>query len=243
MRICAISDTHTLHRRLTIPECDVLIHCGDFTFLGKQEEVSDFRDWLVEQPADRIIVIAGNHEITFDPGMDEFDPGIKSIITKEPKITYLENSSVTIDGIKFWGTPWTPRFFDWGFNGVEGDDAIFVTYRDDSERFRPLDEVFAEIDDDVNVVISHGPVNGMVDRNSEDGRCGSVAMARRMQDLPGLKLSLCGHIHEARGIGTALNDVMFCNVSSVWRDYETMAPPAVIDLDDSGNPTIIEGYE
>jgi len=46
---------------------DVLLHCGNFTDLGKYEEVVDFNDWLQTLPYEHKIVIAGNHELSFDP--------------------------------------------------------------------------------------------------------------------------------------------------------------------------------
>lgn len=42
MKLVVISDTHGQHDKLTIPECDVLIHCGDFTPDGKYNHVRDF---------------------------------------------------------------------------------------------------------------------------------------------------------------------------------------------------------
>ena len=34
VRVVVISDTHTSHRQLVLPDGDILIHCGDFTFYG-----------------------------------------------------------------------------------------------------------------------------------------------------------------------------------------------------------------
>jgi predicted phosphodiesterase len=31
MKICFLSDTHCRHNELIIPECDIIIHCGDCT--------------------------------------------------------------------------------------------------------------------------------------------------------------------------------------------------------------------
>lgn len=39
MTILQISDTHNRHRLLTnLPTADVLVHCGDFTDMGTEEE-------------------------------------------------------------------------------------------------------------------------------------------------------------------------------------------------------------
>ena len=50
----------------TIPEGDVLIHAGDFTRCGHLQEVKEFNTWLGTLPHKHKIVIAGNHELSFD---------------------------------------------------------------------------------------------------------------------------------------------------------------------------------
>jgi predicted phosphodiesterase len=40
MKICIISDTHNKHKHLgALPDADMIIHCGDFTSVGKEHEV------------------------------------------------------------------------------------------------------------------------------------------------------------------------------------------------------------
>lgn len=51
-----------------IPKGDVLIHAGDFTSLGSVEKVKEFSEFLYKLN-DKFkfkVVIAGNHELTFD---------------------------------------------------------------------------------------------------------------------------------------------------------------------------------
>ena len=50
----------------TIPDGDVLIHAGDFTRCGHLQEVKEFNTWLGTLPHKHKIVIAGNHELSFD---------------------------------------------------------------------------------------------------------------------------------------------------------------------------------
>jgi predicted phosphodiesterase len=66
MRIVAISDTHTMERNFQIPDGDVLVHCGDFTYKGRQEEITDFLDWFLDLPHKNKILIAGNHDVTLE---------------------------------------------------------------------------------------------------------------------------------------------------------------------------------
>jgi hypothetical protein len=51
-----------------IPVGDVLIHAGDFTSIGNIEDVKKFSSYLksLDNKFTYKIVIAGNHELTFD---------------------------------------------------------------------------------------------------------------------------------------------------------------------------------
>jgi Icc-related predicted phosphoesterase len=239
MRIVACSDTHTKHGRITIPECDVLIHAGDFSWKGTWGETIDFVFWLRKQEqAKHIIVIAGNHELTLDRYHRKFDPSIRDLVAKDPfdRITYLENQSVTIDGVKFYGTPWTPWFHDWAFNGIDSGTVPFTN----NPR---LVDIYGRIDDDTDVLICHGPAYGCADRGgdgNDDERLGSNDLLRRTQQLKKLKLTICGHIHEARGF-VELEKKLYANVATLDRDYETTRPPVVFEVNET-SAQILSGY-
>jgi predicted phosphohydrolase len=103
MRLVLISDTHQRHDRLVVPDGDVLVHAGDFSTRGGVEEVARFNAWLGTLPHKHKVVIAGNHDFLF-----EREPVLaRSMLTNA---TYLEDSGVTIEGVRFWGSPWQPRF-------------------------------------------------------------------------------------------------------------------------------------
>lgn len=245
MKLVAISDTHTQHRRLTIPECDVLVVAGDFTYRGRWGEVIDFASWIKEQPAKHILVIAGNHELTFDTtrrGRDGYDPSIRDAIAKDPfgRITYLEDRGVTIDGINFYGTPWTPEFHGWAFNGLESSRLPMSNHPQ-------LRDIYGRIDEDTHVLICHGPCYGCADQGgngNDDERLGSMDLLKRTQQLKDLRLVIGGHIHEARGmVRHELGNKVYANVSTLDRDYQTIRPPVVFELGASGEVLKIEGYE
>ena len=246
MKIVAISDTHTKHKKLVIPECDVLVCAGDFSWHGTYWETWRFLKWFGEQPAKHKIFISGNHEIGLDAtkpesyrgGKHGYVPGAHALARKTPGVIYLEDSEVVIDGIKFYGTPWTPFFYDWGFNGSDGPTQL--------EGNRKLVDVYSKIPEDTNVLICHGPAYGILDKSlTGDTRCGSVEMRKILESdkLAQLRLYINGHIHEARGHEIACGNVNFCNVSTLGRDYETVSPPVIIDLDDNGFVDSVQGYE
>jgi len=48
MRLVVFSDTHTHHRKLVLPDGDVLIGCGDYSYQGEREVLLDFINWLIQ---------------------------------------------------------------------------------------------------------------------------------------------------------------------------------------------------
>src|ERR671910_395203 len=93
-KLVLCSDTHELHRSLSWPEGDILVHAGDFTMIGRPEKIEEFGKWLHDSPFSAIIIIAGKHD----------------------KIHYLEDSGCRVDGISFYGAPWQPESgFGWAF--------------------------------------------------------------------------------------------------------------------------------
>ena len=51
MKILHLSDTHGLHRQIKdLPAADVIVHSGDISHNGTEEEVLDFLNWFIELP-------------------------------------------------------------------------------------------------------------------------------------------------------------------------------------------------
>jgi Icc-related predicted phosphoesterase len=234
-KIVAISDTHTKHGALTIPECDILIHAGDFSHRGKLSEVANFAEWLAEQPAKHKVVIAGNHERTFDTNMGEFDATCRGIFKRSMGIHYLEDTGIELEGLKIWGTPWTPRFCDWAFNGTRVIDEPF-------ERGVTLTERYNLIPNSIDILICHGPPYNLLDETCRGDHPGSDEMLTVMARLDDLKLFVCGHIHEGRGIDYHMG-VPIVNACSVNSRYEAGHPPVIIHLDADGLVDSVKGFE
>jgi len=97
MKILHISDTHSCHRRLAdLPEADIVVHSGDFTMNGSEQEAIDFMNWFCDLDYLHKIFICGNHdECLYGANIDGLDNNVH----------YLCNSAVVIDGIKFYGVP------------------------------------------------------------------------------------------------------------------------------------------
>lgn len=170
MRIVAISDTHTKHDRLVVPECDVLIHAGDCSNSGSRSQITAFWDWMDKQPAKHKLFVPGNHDIACEDGLRP--SGMSSVV-------YLQDESVTIDGVKFYGAPWQPRYGDWAFNVDRGPE---------------LAAKWAKIPSDTQVLITHGPPLGVLDYG-----IGDADLNNRILSLWSLRLHVFGHIHEGAG--------------------------------------------
>ncbi len=233
LKLVVISDTHCSHKRLTIPECKILIHCGDFTWDGNYDEVKDFVEWFKKQPAEYRILICGNHELTFDATNPNYEPETKALML-DPDIIYLENESVEIEGIKFYGVPWTPFFCDWAFNGIRDCDI------QNGKAGVILSDQYKKIPSDIDIIICHGPPYDILDQNTNGERCGSVEMRKVIDTMSNLKLFMFGHLHEARGL-LKLGQTTYINASSLDRDYKNIRQPITIHLDDNGKVNSIKG--
>lgn len=97
MKILHISDTHGKHQILKdLPNADVIVHTGDITEDGTEEEVKDFIEWFGQLPYKHKIFIAGNHDNCL------YGANIEGL---PDNMHYLYNDGITIDGIKFYGVP------------------------------------------------------------------------------------------------------------------------------------------
>jgi len=118
-KIVMISDTHTYHHDLELPDADILFHCGDFTLMGNPLEVLNFNDWLgTLKQFNHIVVIAGNHDkcVGEDPMF-----GYKQLTNA----IYLQNSGVDLEGFYIWGSPMTPSF-----HGMRGGLTFYTNAKE-----------------------------------------------------------------------------------------------------------------
>lgn len=211
MKLVCISDTHSMHRdMLEIPDGDVLIHAGDCLGQGTLDNIRDFNDWLGTLPHQHKILIAGNHDRAFQDTPELAREALTNAI-------YLEDSGIEIDGLRFWGSPWTPAFMDWSFM---------------LDRGQPLQEKWQLIPDNTDVLITHGPPKGIGDQvffELEDPNVGCAHLLERLDQLPALKAHIFGHIHE--GYGTHLHGRLpLINASICTERYAPANLPIVLEL-------------
>lgn len=182
MKIWHISDTHTYHGLLTVPEgIDMVIHSGDATNprdpYASEQEMLNFISWYSSLPIKHKVFVAGNHDLCIERNF------ITKIDFMKNGIVYLENDYTEVKGLKIWGSPFTPPFDQgWAFN----------------KKRSALHDLWKQIPDDVDIVITHGPPKGILDLAYHQLNCiefcGDEALRKRMY-LLNPKLCLFGHIH------------------------------------------------
>ena len=200
MRIVATSD---LHGSLPeIPQCDLLIMAGDICPMDNHDPnvqalwlVAEFRPWLLDQPASNAVFIGGNHDFICE--MDGFE-----VEPDKFGATYLCDSGTEIDGVKIWGTPWVPSLPDWAFHAPEWK----------------VREKYEEIPEDTDILISHGPIAGVLDDVNGQNVGSSILASRIQQVVPAI--FICGHIHECGGQFKTLGGTTFINASRMDEQYD-----------------------
>ena len=187
MKVGIISDTHGYHNELRLPPVDILFHAGDFTSsdhieLNKKETL-EFLNWFSNQDAKYKIFIAGNHEFYLEE-LSKRKEIFSFMKENYPGLIYLENSSVKIEGFNIYGSPYCPVYSDHAF----------------TEHEYYLEDIFKNIEDETNILITHTPAFGTLDLTAQFWRIGSEALKKRIESLKALDYHFHGHAHYSYGV-------------------------------------------
>jgi Icc-related predicted phosphoesterase len=214
MRLVLVSDTHGLHDQLSVPDGDVLVHAGDLTMRGTLYELEEAAEWMCSLPHKRKVFTAGNHDWGLYHFMNEGHEELARKIFHG--CDYLRDSSVTIDGVNFYGSPWQPWFMDWAFNLPRGG---------------PIMDKWEMIPKNTDVLITHGPPQNILDK-CDNGAVGCYDLMLRVREVKP-KIHVFGHIHSGYG-HVKQNDTDFYNASVVNEGYRVVNEPWVVDLEKHG---------
>ena len=196
-------------------EIDILIHSGDMSMYGNEEEIESFLNWYSSINARYKILIAGNHDWLFDR-----QRGIaRELIERYPDVIYLESSEIVIEGVKIYGEPRQPWFHSWAFN---------------EERGERIKRYWDAVPDDVDILVTHGPPFGILDMTMSGENVGCRDLLYRLQELPKLKLVVFGHIHEHAGY-EYINGVHYVNASVLNVRYQLQNRPQEFFIDKNKN--------
>lgn len=200
MKICSISDIHVTEssQPTDIPEADCLTVSGDLTMDGSLKQLKLAADWIRSQPHKYKVIIAGNHDFALQsPSNRE----AAEALFKGDGITYLCDQEATIEGIKFYGSPWQPWFHDWAFN---------------EQRGAAIAKKWALIPTGVDVFLVHGPPAGYGDRVTSGERVGCVDLLAAIKEKSP-RVVCFGHIHEDSGSWYTYENSILINCSVGYR--------------------------
>jgi Icc-related predicted phosphoesterase len=183
MKIWTISDTHTKHLELELPdhnEIDMVIHAGDASSTKdtsfNEAEMREFLQWFDSLPYKYKIYIPGNHDTSIQAGMFNFE--------EHTDIIFLIHESVEIEGIKIFGSPYTPSFgIGWAYNISR----------------HKIDNYWELIPDNTDIIVTHGPPKGIMDYTAEGHsvytQTGCKALLNNIK-LINPKYHIFGHLHD-----------------------------------------------
>ncbi len=209
MKISCISDTHGVcHKQLKIKDVDLIIHAGDVSNRGLKTEVTEFLEWFSDQDGDKIF-IAGNHDFFFQYKKEEID----ELISRYPSVTYLMDESTEFEGLKIYGSPWQPWFYDWAFNLHRGSEIA---------------EKWAKIPNELDILVTHGPAYGILDETVRGEKVGCEELLKKINEVKP-KYHISGHLHESYGQLKGENTI-FLNASVLDEKYRFKNQPIFLEI-------------
>lgn len=206
LKVVCWSDTHNHHQQIKVPDGDILIHAGDLTSRGTLDSITRFNEHLATLPHRHKVVIAGNHDF----GFERQPEAARALITNA---IYLEDEEVELEGIRIYGSPWQPWFYNWAFNLQRGEE---------------IRAKWDLIPEGIDILVTHGPPYGYLDRTDSGEAVGCQDLLEVVNKIRP-KYHIFGHIHEA--YGTDSNGVTtFINASSCTLQYKPTQPPIAFDF-------------
>jgi hypothetical protein len=231
-----MSDTHDHLDEIVgpdwgVPAGDLVVHAGDVSVRGTAPEIERFVQTYGKLPHATKVFIAGNHDWLFERNPEYAEalvlqaggtfvkPG--QVAGDLTGLVYLQDSGCRVNGLLVWGSPWTPRFFDWAFQTDAGS------------RTRAL---WSRIPADVDILVTHGPAFGVMDQapafgvtGAPDRRVGCQDLAEELAGRTRLpRLHVFGHIHGQYGVQSG--PMVSVNAALLNDRYNVTRAPVVVDL-------------
>jgi Icc-related predicted phosphoesterase len=223
MVITLISDTHTKHEeiRKDLPGGDLIIHAGDLMNSGYEpRDIAGFVNWyssLLTMDYKHRVFIAGNHDRMFE---DNPELTKELINAYSGGLIYLQDQTHVIDGVKIYGSPWQPAFYDWAFNLPRcGQDLM---------------RVWNAIPNDTDILITHGPPFGHLDVTPSGNLNVGCELLRVRVDEIKPKIHVFGHVHS--GYGYKFHEgTHFINAAVLNERYKYANKPLTVEWDPETN--------
>lgn len=195
IRFVALSDTHTHHNRVNLPDGDVLLFVGDSVANYSHssdilQHYEDFLAWLRVQSKrfDHVFLMSGNHETFLEDSDSAGAQRLVAFLEQVPNCTYLLNRACSYRGLRLFGSPVTvsrvetlgKRYYSWAF-----------------ERFEAVRrKLWAKLPEDLDVLVSHCPPFGCLSGD----KVGDPVLRERLKSMRAPpRFHVFGHDHEHLG--------------------------------------------
>lgn len=227
LQMCAMSDLHGQLPQIR-REVDILCICGDVVPCEIQHNFdkslewlqTTFYNWIKESPVKNVVMIWGNHDFI---GEKLYEDGVTNmseyIFGTNNNIHILVDQSVTIEGVRFYGTSWCPNLSSWAFYGPSSF----------------LKEKFAKIPYHTEILLTHcPPMHGQQGVALQPGwnylkNFGCSELEDAIQKIFAVKSSttiiLSGHIHSGNHQIEVEGGYVYRNVSLLDEDYKMVYSP------------------
>jgi Icc-related predicted phosphoesterase len=242
LKILLFSDTHGKELELILPsvEVDIAIFAGDAgTYKNPHQNIQsvlNFIDWYASVPnIKHKIWIGGNHCTSIEAGLVD-----AKTLSKEKSLIYLEDETIEIDGLKIFGSPWSPWFHSWAFNAQRGEE---------------INKHWQLIESNTDIIITHGPPAScdFLDRCMDGQKVGCSDLTKKIVEIKP-SLVVCGHIHEGYGYtkkeimsedGESIEKIVtIVNASVLNHRYEMTNKPVIVELDENREVnSVVVDYE
>lgn len=204
--ITCISDLHGFEPSL--PGGELLIIAGDLTARNTLEGYERFKRWVKGLNYRCKIVIAGNHDGLLESGKVVIEDGFNGI-------HYLCDSGFEFEGLKIWGSPYTPTFLNWYFMRNRGKD---------------IKKHWDLIPSNTDILVTHGPPYGIFDETNEKRHVGCQDLMEQVQERVKPRLHCFGHIHEGGNNKAEIDGITYINCSYVDERYRPVNPPIILNI-------------
>jgi Icc-related predicted phosphoesterase len=208
MKVVLISDMH--NREIDLPPGDLLVVGGDLTNTGSVDQLTRFNNYIAKHAhkyKHKPLAVAGNHDFLFEKDRAEAETILSSC-------QYIEDTEVIIDGVRIYGSPWTPMFHSWAFMKDRGE---------------PIRRYWEMIPDGLDLLVTHGPPWGILDDAGSHVGCEELLQVVTQELRVPPRFHAFGHIHE--GYGSYITEkTAFYNVSVCDRMYLATNAPTVLEI-------------
>lgn len=208
VKVCVMSDAHWNFPYIEVPDCDIFMYCGDWSGSGTISEHIKFCQWVNKINARYKLIVPGNHDMYC-----YHYPDMAASMLRGSNALLLVDKEVECYGIRIYGTPWSPRFGQWGY--MRPDEDLY--------------DYFKQIPKGVHILLTHTPPNGILDLAGTT-HIGSKSLVRALKMKP-IPFHFFGHNHTPGSFIKKIKGSFtrkYFNVSVCDDSYQVVVPPKEI---------------